>query len=141
MFQLPKAMPDAFFGTNIYPKTRDWLSRFDSAVATAKESGPQPTKLEGPAAVKQVLSSNFVSDKELKVENDPEGLKEGQDVEMYPIDTGYSRRDKGRLVLLNSNEVAVQSKSAEGGQEVRIHYPRWNFSVKAAVSGVNGSQK
>lgn len=138
MLSLPNAMPDAFFGAKRYPKTRAWIDRFDAALAKAKESAPQPDKIDGADAVKQILGSGFVSDKELKVEEDPEGLKEGQEVEMYPIDTGYSRRDRGKLVLLNSHEVAVQAKSEQGGKDVRIHYPRWNFSVKAAGSAVNG---
>ena len=138
MLSLPNAMPDTFFGADRYPKTRAWIERFDAAVAKAKESGPEPTKIEGAEAIKQILNSNFVSEKELKVEEDPEGLKEGEEVEMFPIDTGYNRRDRGKLVLLNSQEVAVQAKSEQGGKDIRIHYPRWNFSVKAAGSQVNG---
>ena len=68
----------------------------------------------------------------LKVEADPEGLKEGQEVIMYPIDTGYNTKEKGKLVGLTSHEAVVSSKSKQGGKDIRIHYPRWNFAIEPA---------
>lgn len=86
----------------------------------------------------RILSSGFQeSDEELKVEEDPEGLKEGDEVEMWPVDTGFDRRDTGRLVKLDAREMVVRTRSQQDGKEVRIHYPRWNFCVRKAVA-VNG---
>ena len=49
---------------------------------------------------------------------------------MYPVDTGYNSKDSGKLVGLGAHEAVVSAKSNEGGKEVRIHYPRWNFEIE-----------
>ena len=51
---------------------------------------------------------------------------------MYPTDTGYNYKDSGKLVGLGANEAVVSTKSNQGGEEVRIHYPRWNFEIEKA---------
>jgi hypothetical protein len=61
-------------------------------------------------------------------ESDPTGLKEGQEVLMYPIDTGFESKDQGKLIGLTSREAVVSAKSKDG-TEVRIHHPRWNFEI------------
>ena len=119
-----------------------WLDRYKKAIEKAKEDAPTPPELEGKDAIEKTLKSGF-NEENTKVVNDPLGLKEGDLVDMHPIDTGYNQRDSGKLVLLNSFEVAVSTKSQQGGEEVRIHYPRWNFQIskqkKAAPDGALGS--
>jgi hypothetical protein len=81
--------------------------------------------------VQKILNSDF-NDHDLKVENDdPSGFKEGQQITMAPIDTGFGSADKGKLVGLNNMEAVVSTTSQAGGKEVRVHHPRWNFSLKA----------
>jgi hypothetical protein len=138
MISLPNAMPDEFFGTKRYPATRAWLSRYDNAIAKAKMESPQVNELEGPAAVDRILVSSF-KDEDLRVDNDPLGLKRDEVVSMWPIDTGYDRKDTGRLVKLTADEVAIATKSERGGKEVRIHYPRWNYTVASAGKMTNGT--
>ena len=53
---------------------------------------------------------------------------------MYPVDTGYNYKDSGKLVGLGAHEAVVSTTSKEGGKEVRIHYPRWNFEIGKATS-------
>ena len=65
----------------------------------------------------------------MKFEDDPSGLKLGDAVEVYPIDTGYSRRDRGKLVGLSSTEAVISTSSQQDGKEIRVHLPRWNFSI------------
>ena len=64
-------------------------------------------------------------------ENDPLGLKKGQDVESWPVDSGFSHHDRGRLVKLTEKEVVLAVQSKVGGKEVRVHHPRWNFRIRA----------
>ena len=66
---------------------------------------------------------------------DPLGLKKGQDVESWPIDSGSRHHDQGRLVSLSSREVVLASQSKIRGKEVRIHHPRWNYRVRAVNAG------
>lgn len=88
----------------------------------------------------KILGSEFLEpDAELKVEDDPEGFKEGEEVEMWPVDTGFNRRDRGRLVKLGVHEAVVQRGSGrDGAREVRIHYPRWNFCIQRVGEGDGG---
>lgn len=130
------AYDKSFFNDKIYPLTFAWRERYVAAIEAAKKSAPQPTELAGPDAVSKVLGSSFQdSDSALKVEADPEGLKRGDEVEMWPLDTGFNAKDAGRLVKLDTNEAVVQAKSEQGGTEVRIHYPRWNFGIQRAGEG------
>jgi hypothetical protein len=138
MVSLPNAMPDEFFGTKRYPAARAWLSRYDAAIAKAKDEAPQVGELEGPAAVENILASPF-EDEDLRVESDPLALEKDEVVSMWPIDTGYDRKDTGRLIKLTADEVAVATKSEQGGKEVRINYPRWNYTVAPAGKATNGA--
>jgi hypothetical protein len=137
MISLPNAMPDEFFGSKRCPATRAWLSRYDDAIAKAKKIAPQVSELEGSAAVERILASPF-KDEDLRVDSDPLALKKDEVVSMWPIDTGYDRKDTGKLVKLTADEVAVATKSEHGGKEVRIHYPRWNYTVASAGMARNG---
>jgi hypothetical protein len=138
MISLPNAMPDEFFGTKRYPATRAWLSRYDDAIAKAKKEAPQVGELEGSAAVERILASPF-KDEDLRVDSDPMALKKNEVVIMWPIDTGYDRKDTGKLMKLTADEVAVATKSEQGGKEVRTHYPRWNYTVTSADKATNGA--
>lgn len=123
-----------FFSAETHPKTFAWINRYSAALASAKESAPQPTELSGPDAVARVLGAGFQEDdKELTVEEDPEGFEAGDEVEMWPVDTGFDRKDGGKLVKLRVNEAVVAKRSLQEGKEVRVHYPRWNFAMKKAV--------
>lgn len=68
------------------------------------------------------------------------GLKEGQDVEVWPTDTGFRHRDRGRLVGLGRDEVVLEVQSKVGGRMVRVHTPREGFRVQA-ISGGRGEPK
>ena len=61
--------------------------------------------------------------------NDPLRLKAGDEVEVFPIDSGFSHRDRGTLLTLTPNEVVVGKKMNAGGGPIRVHYQRWGFRV------------
>ena len=66
----------------------------------------------------------------MKVHDDPEGLKDGQEVVMGPTDTGYNSKDSGKLIHLDAHESVVSTTTQQDGREIHIHYPRWNFSIE-----------
>lgn len=52
---------------------------------------------------------------------------------MWPVDTGYDCKDEGELVGLNAHEAVIEAPSQQKPDtKVRIHYPRWNFEIKAS---------
>lgn len=106
-----------------------WIERYKSTIEAAKKSAPTPTELEGKDAVPKILKSQFTDN--VPFQADPTGLKEGQEVQMYPIDTGFESKDQGKLIGLTAHESVVSAKSKDG-TEVRIHYPRWNFEITPA---------
>lgn len=120
-----------YFSETIYPRVYAWRSRFRSALDAAKQRNGKAVRVKGEQATKIVTCSKF-SDKQLVVDaNDPLKLKEGTVVDVFPLDYGgHLHQDRGRLVKLTKDEVAiaVQSKS---GKELHIHAPRWQFRVKA----------
>ena len=84
---------------------------------------PKPAELSGPDAVSKILKSGFNEEK-TKGESDPCNLQEGEEVDMYPIDTGYDRKDSGKLIGLSRNESVISCLSNQEGKEIHIHHPR-----------------
>lgn len=92
---------------------------------------PKPVQVSGADAVKHISSAKFSA--EVSIDSaDPTGLKEGAIVEVWPIDSGFNHRDKGKLVSLTKDEVALEVSTSAGGSGVRIHAPRWGFRIAAA---------
>lgn len=98
-------------------------------VEAAKSGAPKPVTLDSPDAVRAVLGADF-SDKDLSVDpKDPVQLKDGTNVELYPTDSGGfgPHKDRGRLIKLTKDEVAIAVESEQG--ETHVHAPRWNFRI------------
>ncbi|KAL2053688.1 hypothetical protein ABVK25_005992 [Lepraria finkii] len=129
-----KSLPPTLVSKEIYPKVYAWIDRFKDALAKAKSSAPKPTTLKGAEAVKHITQADFAEPEGQVDSNDPLGLKKGQDVESWPIDSGFMHHDRGRLVSINSQEVVLTAQSKVGDKEVRIHHPRWNFRTRAVGS-------
>ncbi len=133
----------------MYPKLYNWRNRFLQELDSAKASAPKPVELKGRDAVNAILGADF-TDKDLSVDPvDPFQLKEGTNVEvwtrlaygqhgarlthqqLYPTDGGgYGPyKDRGRLIKLTKDEVAIAVESEDKQKEVHIHAPRWNFKI------------
>ena len=119
----------------MYPNVYGWRARFKAALRDARASGPKPVRLASEAAVRAVLRADF-SDNELTVDaKDPLALQQGAIVEVFPTDGGgYGHKDRGRLVKLTKDEVAIVV-SAKTGEEVLIHAPRWQFRIQQVAAG------
>ena len=113
-----------------YPKVYAWVARFQDALANATKANYQPPALTGVEMLELIAESDYA---ELEGEvdtGDPLGLKKGQEVEIWPTDSGVNHRDQGKLVSLNVNEVVISKWTKEGGEEVRVHFPRTNFRIR-----------
>ena len=98
-------------------------------------------RVKGEVAAKQILSAaaegGDVGGKNGVEEGDPLGLKVGQEVSVWPTDSGFSHRDRGRLVGLTWNEIVVEKdvEGEAGRGSVRLHFPRTGFRVVAVDAG------
>jgi len=89
--------------------------------------------VKGAAASQRILDASF-AEEDLSVDSaDPLGLQHGTEVEVYPTDSGVKHHDKGRLVGLTEDEVVLSIHAHD--KEVRVHYPRTGFRIKAVNSG------
>ncbi|MCJ1474057.1 hypothetical protein MMC13_002715 [Lambiella insularis] len=130
---LKGALPPTLISSKQFPKVFAWIDRFTNAIAHAKSSAPKPMTLKGADAIKHIMQAEFC-EPEGHVDKDPLGFTKGQDVEMWPVDSGFKNHDKGILSALNAQEVVIVTQTKVGGKEVKIHYPRTNFRF-VGVSG------
>lgn len=128
---LKGALPPTLVSAEKFPKVFAWISRFNAAIEEAKKAAPKPTTFKGADAIKHITQADFYESEGEVDSSDPLGLKKGQDIESWPIDTGFRHHDRGKLVSLTSKEVVFAVQSKVGGKEVRIHHPRWNFRTRA----------
>jgi len=128
---LKGALPEDLFSKKLYPRTYAWIERFSAAIAKAKASLPKASPVKGDEAVHLIAQAGFAEVEGDVEEKDPLRLKKGQEVEVWPTDTGFKHRDCGRLLCLTKNEAVVAAKTKVSGKEVRIHAPRAGFRIEA----------
>lgn len=134
--QMEGAFPAEMISARLFPRTFSWMARFRKVVKEARESNAQRVakEVKGGEALRHVERSAF---EEVEVdEDDPTGLREGTEVQVWPIDSGSSHRDRGKLVGLTKDEVVISARTKDEGKEVRIHAPRWGFRIKQVGEGV-----
>lgn len=126
---LKGALPPDYISAQQFPKTFKWIERFDGVVLAVMKKNGAAQKISGAEAVKAVGNGEWAEDEASVDEKDPSGLRKGEMIELWPIDSGFSRKDKGRLVALSTSEVVIGGRTGEG-REVRIHAPRHGFRVR-----------
>ena len=95
----------------------------------AEKSAGKAVSLDGKAAFQHITSASY-HDQQTGVDvTDPTGLKEGDSVQLWPIDSGFRHKDNGRLVKLTRDEVVLAISTKSGGKEIRVHAPRWGFRL------------
>jgi len=132
---LKVALPPDQISAQQYPKVFAWLNRFQKAVSQAKKSNPE-LSIKGREAVSQIGSSELAEPEGVVDSNDPTGLRRGQEVQVWPIDTGFRHKDRGRVLTLTTSEIVIESSTDEG-KPVRIHAPRHGFRIKAVGNNAN----
>lgn len=131
---LKGALPPEYISAQQFPKTFAWIERFDSLALGAMKKNGAATKISGAEAVKVVGNGEWAEEEGSVDESDPIGLKKGDTVEVWPTDSGFSRKDRGRLVALSTREVVIEGKTKDG-REVRIHAPRHGFRIREEREG------
>ncbi|KAB2571259.1 hypothetical protein BFW01_g12678 [Lasiodiplodia theobromae] len=132
LVEMKGALPASVISERQFPKVYAWIERFRGALRAAKSSGPKPVTLKGAQAVSFVSGANLAECGGHIDAADPLGLVKGQEVEVWPIDSGFQHRDRGTLVSLTPVEMVLASRTQAGGSEVHIHFPRWGFRIAGA---------
>ncbi|KAL1958677.1 hypothetical protein VTO42DRAFT_4020 [Malbranchea cinnamomea] len=114
-----------------FPKVFAWVQRFREVLNASRAHTPKPRTVTGAEVLASLASAGYGEPEGLLDETDPLKLRKGQEVVVWPTDSGSSYRDRGSLVALNRNEVVLQRKTANGQFDVRIHFPRINFRIIA----------
>jgi hypothetical protein len=131
---LKGALPAEYISAERFPKTFKWIERFDAAVMAAVKENGKAKALSGAEAAEKIGSEGFAEKESSVDESDPSGLKKGTEVEVWPIDSGFSHKDRGKLVGLTTKEIVIEGRM-EGGKGVRIHCPRHGFRIKRLKGG------
>ena len=129
---VPDAIPDSTPSAKTFPRVFSWIERFDSAVKAARDKTGKAMELKGPAAIRHITDAAFMETELVVNEDDETGLRRDEMVEVYPLDSGFAHKDRGRLVKLTKDEVAI-AVTAENGREIRVHSPRWGFRVQRSA--------
>lgn len=123
------ALPPDQISADQYPKVFAWINRFQTTISAAAKSLGKPKTIKGAEAAASIGSSEFAEQIGVVDPNDPSGLKKGQNVEVWPIDTGFGNKEKGQLLALSISEIVIEAKTQDG-KVVRVHTPRHGFRVR-----------
>jgi hypothetical protein len=123
------AIPPTIISERQFPRTFAWIKRFKDAVAQAKASASKPVTLKGEEVAQYMQTARMVESAGEVDANDPTGFKAGDEVEIWPIETGFSHHDRGTLITLTPDEMVIAKKTKVGGKEIHVHAPRWGFRI------------
>ncbi|CAI0646160.1 unnamed protein product [Colletotrichum noveboracense] len=129
---IPGALPKEYISAEKFPKVFAWIARFQKQISAAKKAAPKVETVSGDEAAKIVTASPY-NEPEGKVETNDAlvaaaGLKAGEEVVVWPTDTGATHKDSGKLVSINGDEVVIEVSGEKGS--VRVHTPRHGFRVE-----------
>lgn len=120
-------LPVEVAGLEGFARVRAWVGRWQEVVGAAKRRNGRPESVMGEEAAERILKAEYAEPLGGVEEGDPSGLRAGEEVLVYPTDTGRLNKDRGRLVALDGREIVVEVEGERG--TVRVHAPRHGFRV------------
>lgn len=127
MKNVPSTLPPSHISPTHFPLTFAWINRFERF---SKSNFTKPPSLKGPEVAPKIEKLTYAEEEGSVEENDLSGLKKGQEVLVWPIDSGSRNKDRGTLSSLTGKEIVIEKRTESGGI-VRIHAPRHGFRVAA----------
>ncbi|KAJ0160259.1 hypothetical protein CTA2_8270 [Colletotrichum tanaceti] len=129
---IPGALPKEQISIEKFPRVFAWIERFQKTVSEAKKAAPKVETVSGDEAASLVASSPY-NDAGGRVDAEDalvaaEGLKAGDEIILWPADTGASHKDTGKLLSLDGDEVVIEVQGQKGS--ARVHAPRHGFRLK-----------
>jgi hypothetical protein len=128
LVEMKGALDPAVISETQFPKVYAWISRFRQALKVAR-SKVQPVTVTGPEVMQYIQRARFAETVGEVDANDPLGLRPGDDVEIHPIDSGFSHKDRGRLVTLTPQEATIVKRTRDGDRDIHVCVPRWGFRI------------
>ena len=128
LVEMKGALPDTIISATQFPRVFAWIERFRAVLKKARAS-VKPITVSGADVLEFVGKADFAETAGEVDGNDPLGLKAGDEVEVFPIDSGSSHRDRGRLVTLTPHEATVAKRTRDEAKEIHVCVPRWGFRV------------
>ena len=117
-----------------FPRTFAWVERFEKAVKEAQAKASKVVNIKGPEIEKAWETAGWGEESGMQVDKrDPIKLGAGEEVEVFPAETGFNHKDQGRLIGLTPEEVVIE-KHTLAGHAIRIHAPRRGFRVRKVTS-------
>jgi len=130
------ALPPTLVSDKQFPRMFAWIKRFEEVVKQAKGQAPKPATVKGPEAVEKILGAEFGDEASQSVlEGDPTGLKKGDEVQVWPTDSGQRHRERGILVGLTEKEIVIEVQRKPEQKSVRVHAPRHGFRIRKMGGG------
>lgn len=118
-----------------FPRVFAWVRRFEGYIEGLPKV--EQGKVSGEEAKGLILGGGGSAGGDGSVEVDATepvvkalGLKKGDEVEVWPTDSGSNHRDKGKLVGMSKREVVWETEKG-----VRVHAPRRGFRVVKVEEG------
>ncbi len=118
----------------LFPKTFAYVHRFRKAIANKQKQNGLPERLSADQAIERIMSSDFFEPEGTIDRGDPLGLKMGQQVEVWPIESGFSHHDRGGVVSIGVKEIVISRTPNKGDERLRLHFPRVNFRIQPVGS-------
>jgi len=134
LLDLRTAVPESIISARTFPKVFAWIARFNAALDKAKRSQPRAVRVKGQEVAEYMKTARFAEAVGEVDANDPLGLLAGDVVDLFPIDSGFNNKDRGKLLSLTPSEVVI-SKTMKSGEEIRVHAQRWGFRIQKVTNG------
>ncbi|KAI7786879.1 glutathione S-transferase [Diaporthe eres] len=132
---LPGALPSDLISKTQFPKVFSWIQRFDKTANAARQKlGKVPT-VSGEDAARAIVQSSYFESAVREVEQGEPlvkalGLKKGDNVVVFPLDSGSTHKDSGVILSLDGKEIVFETKTdLQGSPVVRVHAPRHGFRI------------
>lgn len=132
ILRVPGAVPEESGGKGVFPKVWAWVERYERAVKQASGKMEKPRDVKGEEVARTLEDDAKWAEEAVNVDGkDPLGLKGGEEIVVYPTDSGNAKqhRDIGKLVGLSSKEVVIE-KMTKNGVSIRVHAPRVGFRAQ-----------
>jgi hypothetical protein len=132
---MPGALQSTYISENQFPKVFAWVGRFKEALQQAKAGGPKPVRIKVDELIKHMAGSVFFEPVGEIDAHDPTALKAGDEVTVWPIDSGFKHRDTGKLLGLTPHDMILSKRTKVDNLEIHVHMPRWGFRIVKATQG------